>query len=173
MFLHLSAGHNWGPSVVLFCFHLIFFSRTIIVIFHKTAYFKIWDLWLFGSSETVLTNSSILEPYESPSILCLNRRPTATIYCLSLESLSSFSFHYISFFFFFFFSGFFPGFWECDGISINNKNLCSFLTSANWFICSLLVNPLNSTLKWKSYFLITLKNREAKNGPVTFPGSYS
>lgn len=147
MFLHLSAGHNWGPNVVLFCF--LFFSRIIIVIFHKTwAHFKIWDydLWIKVTLFSQITLSQDL--IYSLGYLALTISNVYRVHCpLSWKHLllycplcSPTSI----------FQDSLLDFDNNNGVSINN-NIYSLLSSANWILCILLVNSI-SFLKWRSFF---------------------
>ena len=78
---------------VLFLFD--FFSRTIIVIFHKTfAHFKIWDYDFFDANGTIFSNSSPQGPYILLRKISPDQRATITDLLLPfLEDLSPLIFH--------------------------------------------------------------------------------
>lgn len=158
MFLHLSAGHNWGPNVVLFCF--LFFSRIIIVIFHKTwAHFKIWDydLWIKVTLFSQITLSQDL--IYSLGYLALTISNVYRVHCpLSWKHLllycplcSPTSI----------FQDSLLDFDNNNGVSINNNIYLYYplLTEFYAFYWSILLAFWSGDL----FFPITLKNTEAEN----------
>lgn len=165
MFLHLSPGYNWGPNVVLFCFHFIwFFSRIIIVIFHKTlAHLKIWDSDLLIQvklfSKTAQPRSIQRRPFMLSAVFSLDHswtsaefmalywRPLLTYFTLYSPTSSMFHGSFLDF--------------DNSGVSINNQYsllslLTDFYTLVNYWL-RLLFHPLNSSLKWRSFFQLPLR----------------
>ena len=152
---HVPTFVSWTQLRVQCCFVLFlfdFFPRTIIVIFHKTlAHFKIWD---YDFCIPVKLFSQIALPQDliySLGYLALNTEQHLLIYCplswrllltyLPLCSPTSSIFQ-----------NSLLDFDNSNGVSINNNNnLYSLLSSANWFLCILLVNSL-SPLNWRSFF---------------------